>query len=702
MSEYMQRKESNAFTQTKPKQKSSGQDLDAINQRLEQNAQGFDPFEFVGYQQQPQLLEFDNEWQQTQNQKEEEDETTEEQTLYFVTNDNAKIRSDEGNHGFTSEKIPQGTKVYVIETSTSGNTPISKVQYVNNSSTEYWTTTSNISGVEELSDDNYYLAFYNDIEILETPNATESTSNLEAGQEYKLLRKCTVDEDSETFHEVVKRDTEEAVGWVVDYEYVLYDAATKTRQDKLKEFEEWLEERLTEAEGKEGDAQIEFVQGIIGLVETQSVNIAKDPPEYPDVSTLSKTPTFNESTNTDQGATVPHELIEVVRKFINITEFQVEEETEEVAETETTTPEAEQTNKPTTATTPEEQTTTEATTETTEEEETIETVVGGSRHSGIDWNSRLGVPQYRTQSDNLSIPEATCNVTTMAMTLERLGNSRSDVIAAIDAKLKDGKEKTDDELKKLWEEKSEAYMKKINSEAKAKNGYDKLRENKGGLVGKENDLSKNFKDIAQMEDLLDFYLYLKTKNLGNRFSIFGYSYNDKVPEWINPSDEDKYKTSLADLNIYNKKWDVTDYKEFKDTHRHKIKTVLDKGGSVVLSLRHKGTVKKSHIVSIQSITSEGLLLDDPYGSHADNYRFGEDGDFFKGKNENKERSEYNYKNVPHFNSELNDYTKRDFTAEASQNLESDESRGDSQLLKWDMINESKNGFIQYIVYYEKK
>ena len=505
----------------------------------------------------------------------------------------------------------------------------------------------------------------------------------------------------------MKKDSEEPVGWIADYKNVLYGKETMTRQNKLKEFEEWLEDRLTEAEGKEGDAQIEFVQGILGLIETQSVNIAKDPPEYPDVSTLSKTPTFNESTNTDQGATVPHELIEVVRKFINITEFKVEEKKEPKKEPDQVIAENAKSTKsgPNASAEPKEKTESEKVTETVKTEEpakTTETVVGGSRHSNIDWNSRLGVPQYRTQSDNLSIPEATCNVTTMAMTLERLGNSRSDVIAAIDAKLKDGKEKTDEELKKLWEEKSEAYMKKITSEAKAKNGYDKLRENKGGLVGKENDLSKKFKDIAQMEDLLDFYLYLKTKNLGNRFSIFGYSYNDKVPEWINPSDEDKYKTSLADLNIYNKKWDVTDYKEFKDTHRHKIKAVLDKGGSVVLSLRHKGTVKKSHIVSIQSITSEGLLLDDPYGSHADNYRFGEDGDFFKGKNENKERSEYNYKNVPHFNSELNDYTKRDFTAETAQNLESDESRGDSQLLKWDMINESKNGFIQYIVYYEKK
>ena len=33
--------------------------------------------------------------------------------------------------------------------------------------------------------------------------------------------------------------------------------------------------------------------------------------------------------------------------------------------------------------------------------------------------------------------------------------------------------------------------------------------------------------------------------------------------------------------------------------------------------------------------------------------------------------------------------------------EEDESRGDSILLKWEMINESDKGFIRYIVFYEK-
>ena len=74
---------------------------------------------------------------------------------------------------------------------------------------------------------------------------------------------------------------------------------------------------------------------------------------------------------------------------------------------------------------------------------------------------------------------------------------------------------------------------------------------------------------------------------------------------------------------------------------------------------------------------------------------------FKGKNKTGYRSTYNYMNVAHNNSNETDYSKRDFTAEAAQNLEADESRGKSFLLKWEMINDSSAGFIYYIAFYEK-
>ena len=282
----------------------------------------------------------------------------------------------------------------------------------------------------------------------------------------------------------------------------------------------------------------------------------------------------------------------------------------------------------------------------------------------------------------------------MAMTLERLGNSRSDVIAAIDAKLKDGKEKTDEELKKLWEEKSEAYMKKITSEAKA--DYQKLRQNSGGLVGKEDKVAEKFKEIAQYEDLLDFYMYLKTEKAKDREKIFSNTHNDSIPEEINSSNEDEYSTERIDIS-----------EKLNAENRKKIKQTLDNGGSVVVSINHKGT-KGSHIISVQSINEKGLIVDDPYGGHYEEYRYGEEGDLFAGKNKGPSDRKKNgepYRNTKHFNSNVKDYTKRDFTVEAGQNLIADESKGNSVLLKWEMINESKilknKSLINYIVLYGK-
>ena len=47
-----------------------------------------------------------------------------------------------------------------------------------------------------------------------------------------------------------------------------------------------------------------------------------------------------------------------------------------------------------------------------------------------------GVNAYQTQSNNLASPEATCNGTSLAMVLERLGYTRRDLIEAIEVNLK--------------------------------------------------------------------------------------------------------------------------------------------------------------------------------------------------------------------------------------------------------------------------
>jgi hypothetical protein len=239
MSEYMQRKESNAFTQTKPKQKSSGQDLNAINQRLEQNAQGFDPFEFVGYQQQPQLLEFDNEWQQTQNQEEEEattdyetyksktHKTSDKAKLYSVTEKDDKVTVEklyekENNYAIESDIIPKGLKVSILETDQSYSTAskkskeVAKIKIVDSSNDEWnnkivWTTRTNVSA--DAGDDGLYKITASDANVRadavevngkqkQVPEDTEVKAS-----EYKKV-------GSNYYLKVSDKDTNEEYGWL--------------------------------------------------------------------------------------------------------------------------------------------------------------------------------------------------------------------------------------------------------------------------------------------------------------------------------------------------------------------------------------------------------------------------------------------------------------------------------------------------------
>ena len=258
------------------------------------------------------------------------------------------------------------------------------------------------------------------------------------------------------------------------------------------------------------------------------------------------------------------------------------------------------------------------------------------------------------------------------------------------------KTEAEEEIKTAKGEALVAANKKLEAATKILNNKRKtatwryLRGNKGSLIGKEDELSKIFKENAQMEDLLDFYLYLTTSKVNQRTALFNNVYNDKLPEQIkNPeyisSDTGKVNTERIDLNG----------KKVSHEQRAKIKNALDKGCSVVISVYHKGKSGGTHIISVQSISSEGLILDDPYGGLVDSYRHGEKGDFFAGKGKKNRTAN---KNTVHSSTET-DYTKRDFTAEAAQNLEADESRGKSKILKWEMINESKS-LIYYIMIYE--
>ena len=191
MSEYMQRKQPNAFTQPKAKsnQYSTQQTREAQLRELEYNLR-------------PRAQN------QTVQKKEDEETKTEtgetttaDQTIYFVTKGNANVRSNDEKHKVKSDLIPQGLKVYVINTSTDeDNKPVSQIQSANDPTTTYWTTSTNISEVTSVTDDNYYTAFYNDIEILEAPSLTKSTGKLIAGAEYKLLSSCQILKPKQTFY----------------------------------------------------------------------------------------------------------------------------------------------------------------------------------------------------------------------------------------------------------------------------------------------------------------------------------------------------------------------------------------------------------------------------------------------------------------------------------------------------------------------
>ncbi|BDD01287.1 hypothetical protein [Persicobacter psychrovividus] len=621
--------------------------------------------------------------------------------VYYIFDKNAIIRSAENNFTSTGSKIPQWSAVKVIETSANGK--YIKVESVADSTQLWWTSKSNGVKSDTSSDSANYKVLYNDVDLLSAPGEKEGNDKLEDNCDYQILQSFTSTEGD--YAQIKYVDGEESLGWIKDASANLATGAAISRRDTMEKLKKYLEDQLETAKSKTGADKISFVQGMLYQIEQFSENIAKDPPVYPVIANLDRNPSFSEADDIAKGTFVPHELTGIVRGFIEITEFKPVEEVDTVSEEPTAVVEANQNESisPSRENNPQQLEARLAgdlnapTLDQTAAEEPQRSV-GGSRHSNIDWNSHLGVPQYRTQSDNLSIPEATCNVTAMAMTLEKLGNSRSDVITAIEAKLVEGIEHPN--LVNLWKSKAEAYFMAITTAAGNKNqdSYKRLRGGNEGLIGKESDLAKIFKDHGQMEDLIDFYLYLREGETEKRKYIFSTDFMDVVPEEINNQDYQNEGAFSPDRKYLGKK-------PFTAKHKQDIKETLDAGGAVVLSVNHKGGVKGSHIVSVQSITSEGLIVDDPYGGHAEDYRYGESGDLFKGKNMPGSRSDYEYKNEPIYNKNEVDLTKRDFTAEAAQNLTPEEKRGDSQLIKWEMVNESKlksnRRFVFYYVTYKK-
>jgi uncharacterized protein YvpB len=285
----------------------------------------------------------------------------------------------------------------------------------------------------------------------------------------------------------------------------------------------------------------------------------------------------------------------------------------------------------------------------------------GSLYSDKDWNSRLGIPQYRTQSDNLASPEATCNVTSLAMALERLGYNRADILSSIEVELKkshtqEQKKGSKITLDALRQEKIKAYLK---AENKAKKGYQKLR----GQTNTDQTMdgwAEDYAEKAQMEDLLDFLSHLKGVH---RTTIVS------DPSVILPAVESKSKLSYQRIDK------IGDWQKFSD----QIRTHLNSGGSANFSFRHKGKGDtKTHIISIQSMETDGFIVDDPYGHVRSNYSGNKVGDAFADQGKTRNR-----KNKLDSSDSLNDWE-----VDRAQSPEDYEQKGNSYLFSRASIESS--------------
>lgn len=313
--------------------------------------------------------------------------------------------------------------------------------------------------------------------------------------------------------------------------------------------------------------------------------------------------------------------------------------------------------------------------------------------TGTDWNTKLGVPQYRTQSDNLTSPEATCNITSLAMSLERLGYGRDDAMSAIDTQLREQyleklradakKKKTDPST--LPADASQVTLPEGYFEGEVK-GYLKAQNANAdkpyqGLRGKMTDekfwdaAASRYKDEAQFEDTLDFLRHL-TK-AGARTDLD--TITPKLLEKIEP-DADKRPTYRTITPSRNMDWDAA---------RTQAQGVLDDGGAAMLSFYHKGGNNKrdSHIISMQQLTEGGFIADDPYGGARTDYQVSETGDAFgwdgkSGRDPNKKNQ------LDASRTTTASQVDSDWTADAGQHLKASETHGRSAAYTDDMFSDS--------------
>lgn len=249
-----------------------------------------------------------------------------------------------------------------------------------------------------------------------------------------------------------------------------------------------------------------------------------------------------------------------------------------------------------------------------------------------------GVNGYQTQSNNLAAPEATCNGTSLAMVLERLGYTRDDLLRTIEAKLKRAQVEADlrarnvppaEQRRQLaefdpscvkladnaWKNRVLQYLRAENQRGA---GYQRPR----GRTSDDPQLQAwagEFKDNAGIDDLalllMDMLHIERTAvNAGNNpATLVGAVHDGSGTHTHTP----KPSTERIDAGVGWTKARAT------------LKEVLDEGGAAMLSIRHKGAGKSgTHIVAVQAVEADGLTIDDPYGRARSDYSAARPGDAY--------------------------------------------------------------------------
>ncbi len=333
----------------------------------------------------------------------------------------------------------------------------------------------------------------------------------------------------------------------------------------------------------------------------------------------------------------------------------------------------------------------------------------GSAHTATDWNTTLGVPEYRTQSDNLVGPEATCNTTTLSMVLERLGIGRDDVVRALEDRLKrqwidqarragtvtaarasqlegnlalvDEEEGWDRDA--AWKAAARRYL-----DAKMLDrSYQRVR-GQSAVSGDTRDaIAGEFRADAQMEDVLDMLVH----HAGiSRYSIV--SEPDRVLDMVS-------NTGLAPTS--DKIWGGASW----GTISERVQAALESGGAAALSFHHKGTRQQgaSHIVSIQEVQSGGLVVDDPYGQVRATYnpRAFDDAYFHADTYQQRQRdgSMVTKERVIHERSVQKNQSHGfdDWGAGAARTMAADETKGDTSFMGRDQVTRA----MKYITLFQR-